>query len=148
MRRAHPARAAASSYGSAEDFNFRLIMSPGSPPDDEVITGGGSVEGPSSHTTSMTPTPGAHQSNAASTEHIISADGGVLEYSAWETPAEEEVTKGLQRLTMLARDLHLRDPSRSVEEHYSERLSVVLRRAEIQFDCSAMHSETGEHLRT
>lgn len=45
MRRAHPARAAASSYGSAEDFNFRLIMSPGSPPDDEVITGGGSVEG-------------------------------------------------------------------------------------------------------
>lgn len=112
--------------------------------------------GPSSHSASVTPTPGCrnninnhnhnhnhnnnnYNNNEDSTEHIVRMDGGVLEYSAWENPAEEEVTKGLQRLTMLALDLHLRDPSRSVEEHYSERLSAVLRRAEIRFDCSAMH---------
>ncbi|KAI7275987.1 hypothetical protein KC345_g6854 [Hortaea werneckii] len=80
-----------------------------------------------------TPTPGHH------TEDDYFGDGPVFpEASAWEGFAEEDVEKGLQRLAMLAKDLHKVDSTKTAEQHYSERLSKILKEAEFQFDPSML----------
>ncbi|RMX93420.1 hypothetical protein D0867_14210 [Hortaea werneckii] len=80
-----------------------------------------------------TPTPDHH------TEHDYFGDGPVFpEASAWEGFAEEDVEKGLQRLVMLAKDLHKVDNTKTAEQHYSERLSKILKEAEFQFDASKL----------
>ncbi|KAK0946932.1 hypothetical protein LTR29_001514 [Friedmanniomyces endolithicus] len=60
------------------------------------------------------------------------------EHSNWANVAEEDVISGLKRLTMLARDEHKVDPSRTVEEIYSERLAKLLKACELQFDQSKL----------
>ncbi|KAI6794458.1 hypothetical protein KC332_g16930 [Hortaea werneckii] len=80
-----------------------------------------------------TPTPDHH------TENDYFGDGPVFpEASAWEGFAEEDVEKGLQRLAMLAKDLHKVDNTKTAEQHYSERLSKILKEAEFQFDASKL----------
>ncbi|GAB1735322.1 hypothetical protein NU219Hw_g2961t1 [Hortaea werneckii] len=80
-----------------------------------------------------TPTPDHH------TENDYFGDGPVFpEASAWEGFAEEDVEKGLQRLAMLAKDLHKVDNTKTAEQHYSERLSKILKEAEFQFDPSKL----------
>ncbi|KAI7530321.1 hypothetical protein KC331_g14730 [Hortaea werneckii] len=80
-----------------------------------------------------TPTPDHH------TENDYFGDGPVFpEASAWEGFAEEDVEKGLQRLAMLAKDLHKVDNTKTAEQHYSERLSRILKEAEFQFDASKL----------
>ncbi|KAI6796133.1 hypothetical protein KC363_g4767 [Hortaea werneckii] len=80
-----------------------------------------------------TPTPDHH------TKNDYFGDGPVFpEASAWEGFAEEDVEKGLQRLAMLAKDLHKVDNSKTAEQHYSERLSKILKEAEFQFDASKL----------
>ncbi|KAI7236114.1 hypothetical protein KC330_g3915 [Hortaea werneckii] len=73
------------------------------------------------------------------TENDYFGDGPVFpEASAWEGFAEEDVEKGLQRLAMLAKDLHKVDNTKTAEQHYSERLSKILKEAEFQFDASKL----------
>lgn len=60
------------------------------------------------------------------------------EHSNWGSVAEEDVEAALQRLAMLARDDHKDDGSKSVEQHYSERLTVLLKKAEIEYDASTL----------
>lgn len=80
-----------------------------------------------------TPTPDHH------TENDYFGDGPVFpEASAWEGFAEEDVEKGLQRLAMLAKDLHKVDNTKTAEQHYSERLSKILKGAEFKFDASKL----------
>ncbi|KAI7102321.1 hypothetical protein KC343_g13658 [Hortaea werneckii] len=80
-----------------------------------------------------TPTPDHH------TEDDYFGDGPVFpEASAWEGFAEEDVEKGLQRLAMLAKDLHKVDNTKTAEQHYNERLSKILKEAEFQFDASKL----------
>ncbi|RMY78427.1 hypothetical protein D0863_00671 [Hortaea werneckii] len=80
-----------------------------------------------------TPTPGHH------IEDDYFGDGPVFpEASAWEGFAEEDVEKGLQRLAMLAKDLHKVDNTKTAEQHYNERLSKILKEAEFQFDASKL----------
>jgi len=61
------------------------------------------------------------------------------EHSVWGAYAEEDVEKGLKRLAMLARDLHKVDGSKTIEQHYSERLSKLIEEGEIQFDGNMAH---------
>ncbi|KAK0262294.1 hypothetical protein LTS09_003720 [Friedmanniomyces endolithicus] len=60
------------------------------------------------------------------------------EHSNWANIAEEDVVSGLKRLTMLARDEHKVDPSKTVEEIYSERLAKLIKACELQFDLSKL----------
>ncbi|KAK1022374.1 hypothetical protein LTR33_018260 [Friedmanniomyces endolithicus] len=61
------------------------------------------------------------------------------EHSNWANVAEEDVVSGLKRLAMLARDEHKVDPSKTVEQIYSERLAKLIKANELQFDQSKMH---------
>ncbi|KAM0714274.1 hypothetical protein Q7P37_010061 [Cladosporium fusiforme] len=58
----------------------------------------------------------------------------VFEYSAWALVAEEDTMRALQRMAMLARDEHAKDPRFSVEQHYSSRLARLIGEAEVKFD--------------
>jgi hypothetical protein len=60
------------------------------------------------------------------------------EHSTWAAVAEEDVMVGLKRLSMLALDENKMNPTRSVEDYYSERLSKLLRDAELKFDIKKM----------
>jgi len=54
--------------------------------------------------------------------------------------AEEDVAIGLKRLARLARDDQKQDATgRTAEQHYSERLAALIREAEMEFDCAALH---------
>jgi hypothetical protein len=62
-----------------------------------------------------------------------------FENSTWETVAMEDTTRALQRLMTLAKDLYKKDPSKTVSQHYSERLAILLSEAEIEFDPKCLH---------
>ncbi|KAF2211216.1 hypothetical protein CERZMDRAFT_98533 [Cercospora zeae-maydis SCOH1-5] len=65
---------------------------------------------------------------------ITSDSEGCLEYSNWGDEAEEAVRVGLAKLAQLARDQHLANPQKSVNEYYSERLSKLINEAEVELD--------------
>lgn len=76
-----------------------------------------------------TPTPGGNA------DEYFAPDKKVFpEFTTWDAFAEEDVASGLQRLAMLAKDLHKVDNTKTVREYYSERLAVILKAAEIDFD--------------
>lgn len=56
------------------------------------------------------------------------------EQSTWAQDAEDDVSKALMRLAMLARDEHKKEPGRTVKQLYSERLARLIKEAEIGFD--------------
>ena len=58
---------------------------------------------------------------------------GVLEMSAWGEEAEERAREALHGLAQWAQDEARRDASKSAEELYGEKLSVLLREAPIRF---------------
>ncbi|TKA74078.1 hypothetical protein B0A55_05229 [Friedmanniomyces simplex] len=60
------------------------------------------------------------------------------EHSNWANVAEEDVMVGLKRLTMLARDEHKVDPTKTIEQIYSERLAKLIRESELQFDLGVL----------
>lgn len=62
------------------------------------------------------------------------AEAPVFEYSAWALVAEEDTMRALQRMAMLARDEHAKDPRYSVEQHYTARLARLIDEAEVEFD--------------
>ena len=64
---------------------------------------------------------------------------GVPEWSVWGHYAAEDVGLALKRLAMVAKDMHKLDPTKSVKQHYNERLLVLLQQGEIEFDCSDSH---------
>jgi len=59
-----------------------------------------------------------------------------FEHSTWAVVAEEDVTLALKRMAQSARDEHQKDPSKSVEHFYSERLAKLIGTAELEFDAS------------
>ena len=67
------------------------------------------------------------------------AKPGLPEFSVWEGIANEDVGLALKRLVMVARDMHQLDKTKSVKQHYSERLHMLLKQSEIEFDCSDLH---------
>ncbi|KAK4574240.1 hypothetical protein LTR86_002001 [Recurvomyces mirabilis] len=60
------------------------------------------------------------------------------EHSTWAGVAEEDVTSGLKRLTMLAKDENKLNPSKSVSEYFSERLAKLIKDAEPDFNPKAL----------
>ena len=58
------------------------------------------------------------------------------EYSEWPNEAEETLSNALKRIAQLAKDMHETNPRKSVEEHYSNFLSKVIKDAEVRFDSS------------
>ena len=58
----------------------------------------------------------------------------VHEGSTWVNLAMEDVSRGLERLVMAAKDLNKIESGQSVEHYYNEKLAEVLKAAEIQFD--------------
>lgn len=62
-------------------------------------------------------------------------DESTYEHSTWEDIAEEDVTRALARMAMLARDEHNKNGARkSISEYYSARLAKLVEDAEIKFD--------------
>lgn len=59
-----------------------------------------------------------------------------FEHSMWAVVAEEDVALALKRMAQSARDEHQKDPSKSVEQYYSERLARLIGVAEVEFDAS------------
>lgn len=57
-----------------------------------------------------------------------------FEHSTWAVIAEEDVKLALKRMAQSARDEHQKDPSKSVEDYYSERLARLIGTAEVEFD--------------
>ncbi len=62
----------------------------------------------------------------------------MLEYSNWGDEAEETVRGALAVLAQLARDENKADPSKSVEEFFSQRLAKLVREGEVQFDVALL----------
>jgi hypothetical protein len=71
--------------------------------------------------------------------HTRAVGNGVREFNQWETYAEEDVANALTRLVTMARDLHDTDPSKSVQQYFSESLMKVLEGMEVKYDCSGLH---------
>jgi hypothetical protein len=64
-----------------------------------------------------------------------------FEYNTWGPVVEEDTERALKRMAMLARDEHVKDPRRSVQEHYSRRLAKLIEEAEIVFDAKCLRSQ-------
>ena len=60
--------------------------------------------------------------------------GHVHENSTWVKLAVEDVERGLERLATAAKDEHKIDPTKTVEEYYSETLAEIIKGAEIKLD--------------
>lgn len=56
------------------------------------------------------------------------------EFATWKENAIQETHQGLRRIARAAKDHNKIDPTKSVEEHYGEILSKVLKEAEIKLD--------------
>lgn len=67
------------------------------------------------------------------------ARDGVLEETMWAVDAEEMASYGLKRLVQLAKDENTRDPSKSVEQYFSEHLSKVIKEAEVKFNAVSLN---------
>ncbi|EMC95743.1 hypothetical protein BAUCODRAFT_148622 [Baudoinia panamericana UAMH 10762] len=78
----------------------------------------------------------ANDSRAATPTQTVQSPPSKLfpEHSTWADLAEEDVSKGLQRLFRVARDEHSLGSSKTIEEYYSQRLGKLLKGAEIRFD--------------
>lgn len=68
--------------------------------------------------------------------HLRTASSQTFEFTTWGPVAEEDTSRALKRMAMLARDEHTKDPRRSVEEYYSERLARLIEEAEVEFDAT------------
>lgn len=63
---------------------------------------------------------------------------GVKEISVWDGDALESAANGLKRLVQLAVDQNERDPSKSIEQYFSEHLAQAIKEAELEFDASLL----------
>lgn len=59
---------------------------------------------------------------------------GVRESSVWQDEAVYLAENGLRRLAQLAHDLHEQDPSKSVEQYFSEHLAGIVKEIGIEVD--------------
>ncbi|KAK4988037.1 hypothetical protein LTR66_007438 [Elasticomyces elasticus] len=66
----------------------------------------------------------------------VAGHDGVTEHSTWVDSVTEDLSYMLVRLGQAATDDHLRDPSKSVEQHYSRRLAEVIKNGPVTFDHS------------
>jgi ribosomal protein L29 len=53
-------------------------------------------------------------------------EAGVREHSDWANDIEQDIERDLARLANLSVDDHQRDPSKSADEHYRNRLNLLL----------------------
>ena len=81
----------------------------------------------------------AATANATTTTAATAPKPGVLENTTWGPVAEEDTSRALKRMAMLARDEHQKDPTFTVEEYYSMRLAKLIEEAEISFDATHLH---------
>lgn len=59
---------------------------------------------------------------------------GVFEHTFWMDNVREDLGRSLLRMGQLARDLHMTDPSKSVEQHYEEEVRSLLAQGPFQYD--------------
>lgn len=63
---------------------------------------------------------------------------GVPESTNWAGEAVEMATVGLKRLVQLAKDENAQDPSKSVEQYYSEHLNKVIKEVGIEINAMVL----------
>ncbi|KAK4498268.1 hypothetical protein PRZ48_010926 [Zasmidium cellare] len=130
------------------------ISAPGAPANTTVGTMGNLIPNPLSISAAlgaMTVAPSANPNTG--TPSAVSAPADIPartttdqaterypEASTWAALAKEDVENALKRLAMAAKDEHENDPTKSVQQYYSESLSKIIKDAEIEFDVGCMDS--------
>lgn len=96
------------------------------------------VLGPAAEDRSATPTHLSFvtRAPAAQTPQAPASASATFENSTWSAIAEEDTQRALKRMAMLAHDEYVKDPRRSVQEYYSERLAKLIEEAEVAFDAA------------
>jgi len=84
-------------------------------------------------TRAAAPTPPPQQQQQTSMATTITT---TFEESTWSAVAEEDTQRALKRMAMLAHDEYVKDPRRSIQEYYSERLARLIEEAEVAFDAA------------